>query len=922
MPLPTPRDGESRADFMSRCIPAIAGEYDDNDQRVAICSSQWADRGKSMPVKTIDRDALLATVRRGDSVEGIVRKAEVADAEVLDNRRVRFTISSASVDRDNDTINQTGWKTDNYQRNPVVLWAHDYSSLPLGKSVDLSVENGNLKSTVEFADHPFADTVYRLVKGGFLNATSVGFRPMKLTENVERGGLDFGEQELLEYSIVPVPANPDALIEARAAGIDTEPIRKWAETVLTLAHVKVLEGQVSPTQGDDREYAAFKLSRAFAKSGSREPVDHDALANGVDDPIRWNRSWSKAFDVDGEPVEPSRKLYGWVSRYLSTPIKSIYETSISVGGAKLGAFLCAFDEQLAGFTCDAMRNISGGQESPLAYETIQLSSTKAKSFLVEGIRFLQAKGDGSKMVVKVTPSWYGLSFTFYTNIDTQAAVDTTIGRAFERAAQYKFLKGEAFSLAGEFLTRGDETWEDLFLAPANLTPIKRTTKLIADQGADMESRGQILMGPPGTGKTLAGRVIMNACPDATFIWCSSRDFARTGFFGGIEMAYDLARENAPSILFIEDIDSWWDSYAVDLLKTELDGLKKQKGVVTILTTNHPESLPDALIDRPGRFHDVLQLDLPTEVIRREMLTKWAPAADGTVLDQMAKQTTGFSGAHLRELVRFAAVMVDQDGITLNAALPQALAKVREQREIIDAARGRATRRSVKMFDRFTKWGHGICDRCGCEGRLATGVCGECAAERVVGRKVVTAVPGPLPKTVRNMAGDIVPRYAKSGRVLSAENETELRQARDIIDRVLAKVAVGAEEKDDSPPTCCACNNPAQSSCVHGDCTHMTCDQHRNDAGFCPHHADADATTMPGQQASATADIVLALVPSPTEEIVIRLDDDAPSAARIAVTPEDLHAAMRDAFSSLRSDVNEVVRRETAAAFNRARGRVD
>ena len=166
--------------------------------------------------------------------------------------------------------------------------------------------------------------------------------------------------------------------------------------------------------------------------------------------------------------------------------------------------------------------------------------------------------------------------------------------------------------------------------------------------------------------------------------------------------------------------------------------------------------------------------------------------------------------------------------------------------------------------------------------------------------------------------------AKRGRVLSSENETELRRARDILDGVLAKVAVAPESKEDTPPTCCSCSNPAQSGCVHGDCTHTVCDLHRNQAGFCPHHGDENAIDMPRvENALVPANEIVIMLDEPESAVVLMLDDgDAPGAARIAVTPEDLHAAMRDAFGSLRGDVSEIVRRETAAAFNRARGRVD
>jgi hypothetical protein len=162
---------------------------------------------------------------------------DVSD-EVGDDRVLRFTISTADVDRDRDTINVDGWNLDLYKLNPVVLFAHDYRQPPVGQSLSEWVEDGKLKSDAQFADketYPFADTIYRLYKGGFMRATSVGFLPTKWTfveEDDRPFGVDFQEQELLEYSAVPVPSNPYAVEEARSKGIDVEPLREWAHDVL------------------------------------------------------------------------------------------------------------------------------------------------------------------------------------------------------------------------------------------------------------------------------------------------------------------------------------------------------------------------------------------------------------------------------------------------------------------------------------------------------------------------------------------------------------------------------------------------------------------------------------------------------------------------------------------------------------------
>jgi HK97 family phage prohead protease len=158
-----------------------------------------------------------------------VRKQIISAPEVLagDQRALRFTISTGAVDREQDSIAVKGWDLSAFKRNPVVLWGHDASRLPIGRAVDVGIVDDALMATVEFIppETPeagaFADAVYRLARTGFIAATSVGFRPLKwsFTDDPERGaddwwpGVDFEAQELVELSVVTVPANPEALIE-------------------------------------------------------------------------------------------------------------------------------------------------------------------------------------------------------------------------------------------------------------------------------------------------------------------------------------------------------------------------------------------------------------------------------------------------------------------------------------------------------------------------------------------------------------------------------------------------------------------------------------------------------------------------------------------------------------------------------------
>ena len=169
-----------------------------------------------------------------------VFRAHVGETKAVADRprTFRFCFSDGSVDRMGDTIDPAGWDLADFLKNPVALWAHDSSSPPIGRASNLMVEDQRLMGDIEFmsADiSPFADTIFRMVEGGWLNAVSVGFLPKEYDwadDEDREWGMDFHLQSLLEISVVPVPALPSALVDARSKGIDTRPIVQWAERAL------------------------------------------------------------------------------------------------------------------------------------------------------------------------------------------------------------------------------------------------------------------------------------------------------------------------------------------------------------------------------------------------------------------------------------------------------------------------------------------------------------------------------------------------------------------------------------------------------------------------------------------------------------------------------------------------------------------
>jgi len=163
-------------------------------------------------------------------------------------RIIRFIASDESLDRDGDIVTATGWKLDNYLKNPVVLYGHDYSELPVGKAENVVIDTAARQlvidvkfptveelSTGEPSEHAlFVDSVYNLAKLGLLNAVSVGFRGIKVDPITDEAGhytgRHFIEQELMELSIVPVPANANAVAIMRGAKVDETIIKSFQAT--------------------------------------------------------------------------------------------------------------------------------------------------------------------------------------------------------------------------------------------------------------------------------------------------------------------------------------------------------------------------------------------------------------------------------------------------------------------------------------------------------------------------------------------------------------------------------------------------------------------------------------------------------------------------------------------------------------------
>jgi HK97 family phage prohead protease len=207
----------------------------------------------------------------------IIRDAAPGTIEVI--------ASTGDVDRQNDRINPRGIRFENYLRNPTVLWAHNYSTLPVGRTLSLRASDRDLRATIQFAPHDFAQQVYQSYRGEFLSGISIGFRPLSDPKPNEFGGYDYGETELLEISAVPIPANQEALVIARSmAGLDpgTDSAgRLWPWRDDEEIPDEVLAAAVSSLQRESRE----RVCIAPAAEPGMFHVDVGALRSVIEETI-------------------------------------------------------------------------------------------------------------------------------------------------------------------------------------------------------------------------------------------------------------------------------------------------------------------------------------------------------------------------------------------------------------------------------------------------------------------------------------------------------------------------------------------------------------------------------------------------------------------------------------------------------------
>lgn len=202
------------------------------------------------------------------------------------------------------------------------------------------------------------------------------------------------------------------------------------------------------------------------------------------------------------------------------------------------------------------------------------------------------------------------------------------------------------------------------------------------QADTVPPKGLLLYGPPGTGKTMIAKAVATTS-EANFISIKGPELL-SKWVGesekGIREVFRKARQAAPCLVFFDELDSvaphrsggeGGDSHVteriVSQLLTEMDGLEDLKGVVVIGATNRPDIVDEALL-RPGRFDRLLEIPLPDNEARKEILkihTSKKPLDKTVSLDKLVELTKGYSGADIAALVNAAAMSAIKEYVAVN-----------------------------------------------------------------------------------------------------------------------------------------------------------------------------------------------------------------------------------------------------------------
>jgi len=205
--VPEPEDDDTYSSFLDWCMQDLVDEGVDEGEAEVSCDMAWNEANPEGEQESLASPQVVHKQKRAEGTG------------------MEFILSDETPDRMGDIVMSDGWDTANFERNPVALFGHN-SSFPVGTWTNISVKDKALRGHLVLAPKGISariDEIRGLVEAGVLRAVSVGFRPRESRPLPgDSGGFAFTKNELVEVSLVSIPANPNALAVAKSLHVSPE----------------------------------------------------------------------------------------------------------------------------------------------------------------------------------------------------------------------------------------------------------------------------------------------------------------------------------------------------------------------------------------------------------------------------------------------------------------------------------------------------------------------------------------------------------------------------------------------------------------------------------------------------------------------------------------------------------------------------
>jgi SpoVK/Ycf46/Vps4 family AAA+-type ATPase len=353
----------------------------------------------------------------------------------------------------------------------------------------------------------------------------------------------------------------------------------------------------------------------------------------------------------------------WIKSYFGDQTFGIVEETVGQYEHNICQFVMDefFGTQL-GFKKVRSTFYDEGGEVAVTYENLEYDLKQFRK-VYKNAFVMYEREDGEKLSISINKfSPREIIYRAYANPERE----TIISDWLTYSKEHNLYKTKKIDADCNFLKLSDVSWKDIILPPDTIKVIRSNVGDMFEMREYLDANGiplkggVIFAGPPGTGKTVLCKILAKEL-DVTVIYAMPDHLSKTG---DIKRVCEMAKDLAPCMLIIEDIDyiaedrnEAQNKGGVIELMNYLDGVQEFNNVVTLATTNAVDMIEDAVKNRPGRFDRVITVPKPNGACRRKMFKEFTARyiiPEDFDFDELVRQTKDLSGAHIKDLCKTAA----------------------------------------------------------------------------------------------------------------------------------------------------------------------------------------------------------------------------------------------------------------------------